>query len=288
LNPAHSFWLGIKAYGSALKLIFATQMWLAFAIPILLSIGLYYGGDMLTDNLKAYRFEQLDEAQGSDYLLLGIQFILVYVTKFMNKYLVLILLSPLLAGLSAHAERRLAANTYPFSWEYYGKDVVRAILISLRNIGIQLLWMAAFFLVTLLMDLPDWMGSVFYLLVAFYFYGFSFMDYANERRRLSLQDSVRFTRKHWPTTYALGAIYGALFFIPDFGFALQPGVVLAPILGTVAGTIVVHEIVDLRQNPHAVKVDEPVITLEATDHLEQADAQDENPTSEAEPNEPLA
>ena len=228
-------------------------MWLTFAFPILLSIGLYYGGDILTDNLKAYKFDHLAEAQGSDFLLLGIQFILVYVTKFMNKYLVLLLLSPLLAALSAHTEYVLAGNRYPFNWEYYGKDVVRAMAISLRNMGIQLLWMTAYHLATLFWDMPDIVGTVFYLLVAFYFYGFSFMDYANERRRLTVAESVRFTRRHWFTAYALGGVYGSLFFIPDFGFALQPGVVLAPILGVVAGTIAVHQIVDLRKNPHAMR-----------------------------------
>jgi CysZ protein len=253
LKPFSQFAHGLKAYRTALRLIFATQMWLGFAIPILLSIGLYYGGDMLTDNLKDYKFDQLDQAQGSDYLMIGIQFILVYVTKFMNKYLVLMLLSPLLATLSLHTEFMLTGNRYPFSWEYYGRDVVRAILISLRNMGIQLLWMAAFFVVSLFFEFPDWVGQVYYLVIAFYFYGFSFMDYASERRRLTLAQSVQFTRKHWLTAYALGGVYGALFFLPNFGWALEPGVVLAPILGVVAGTVAVHEIVDLRTNPHAMR-----------------------------------
>jgi CysZ protein len=253
------FWIGLRSYWVGIRLIFATQMWLAFAIPVMLSIGLYYGGDMLTDNLKDYKFEELDRAQGSDYLLLGIQFILVYVTKFMNKYLVLLLLSPLLAGLSAHTELMLTGNRYPFNWEYYGKDVVRAVVISLRNMGIQLMWMAAYFVVTLFLAFPAWLGELYYLLIAFYFYGFSFMDYASERRRLSVAESVLFTRKHWATAYALGGVYGALFFLPNFGFALEPGVVLAPILGVVAGTIAVHQIVDLRHNPHALKTDSSAI-----------------------------
>lgn len=234
-------------------MIFATQMWLSFAIPILLSVGLYYGGDMLTENLRDYKFDQLSDEHGSEYLLLGIQFILVYVTKFMNKYLVLTLLSPLLAGLSVHVEYKLTGNRYPWNWEYYGKDVVLAIMISLRNMGIQLMWMLAFFLVTLFFETPSWVTTAFYMAVAFYFYGFSFMDYASERRRLTVHESVVFTRKHWATAYALGGVYGGLFFLPNFGFALEPGVVLAPILGVVAGTIAVHDIVDLRNNPHAIR-----------------------------------
>jgi CysZ protein len=253
VNVFRQFVIAWTAYWEALKMIFATKMWLTLAIPVLLSIGLYYGGDMLTDNLRDYRFGALNDEHGSEYLLLGIQFILVYVTKFMNKYLVLSLLSPLLAGLSLYVEFVLTGNRYPWNWDYYGKDVIRALLISFRNMGIQLLWMAGYFIFTLFVPLPDWVHWVFYFLVAFYFYGFSFMDYASERRRLTVKESVRFTRRHWVAAYVLGSVYGALFWIPNFHLALEPGVVLAPILGVVAGTIAVHKMVDLGKNPYAIR-----------------------------------
>lgn len=271
MNPWKQLRVGVGAYAEALRMIFATQMWLALTIPVLLSLALYYGGDMLTDNLKAYHFDRLDDADGSEYLLLGIQFLLVYVTKFMNKYLVLMLLSPLLAAMSVHVEYRLVGNRYPWNWEYYGRDVVRALVISLRNMGIQLLWMAAFFLVDLVVGLPSYLHLVVYFAVAFYFYGFSFMDYASERRRLSVSESVKFTRKHWLTAYVLGTVYGTLFWIPNFGFALEPGVVLAPILGVVGGTIAVHKIVDLRHNPHAIRpvTAEPAVEAPVTLEVEQ-------------------
>jgi CysZ protein len=253
VNVFRQFGIAASSYGMALKMIFGTRMWLSFAVPILLSVGLYYGGDMLTDNLRDYKFGELNEEHGSDYLLLGIQFILVYVTKFMNKYLVLTLLSPLLAGLSLYVEYLLTGNRYPWNWEYYGKDVIRALAISFRNMGIQLLWMAGYFIVSLIFPLPDWLHTVFYYLIAFYFYGFSFMDYASERRRLTVKESVLFTRKHWVAAYVLGGVYGCLFLISNPGIALEPGVVLAPILGVVAGTIAVHKIVDLSNNPYAIR-----------------------------------
>ncbi len=253
MNVFKQFEVAIAAYWAALKMIFATTMWLSLSIPVLLSLGLYYGGDMITDNLRDYKFAELDHAQGSEYLLLGIQFILVYITKFMNKYLVLTLLSPLLAGLSVHVEFLLTGNRYPWNWEYYGKDVVRALVISFRNIGIQLMWMTGYFIVNMIFPMPEIVHTLFYLLIAFYFYGFSFMDYASERRRLTVKESVKFTRKHFVTAYILGGVYGGLFFLPNFGFALEPGVVLAPILGVVAGTIAVHLIVDLRTNPYAIR-----------------------------------
>ena len=267
-------------------MIFSTTMWLSFAVPALLSVGLYYGGDMVTDNLRDYKFRDLPDDQGSEYLLLGIQFILVYVTKFMNKYLVLALLSPLLAGLSVQVEYLLTGNRYPWNWEYYGKDVVRALVISLRNMGIQLLWMALFFLVTFALDLPPVVHDIFYYVIAFYFYGFSFMDYASERRRLTVKESVKFTRHHFVAAYILGGIYGALFRIPNFGMALEPGVVIAPILGVVAGTIIVHKLVDLSQNPFAIRPGQkqPQV-MEAAEEVPNNEEDPEDPEKDPSPEE---
>lgn len=254
MNLAKQFWVGLSSYGTAAKLIFKSNMWLAFVVPVFLSIGLYYGGDMLTDKLRDFKFSDLSDENGSEYLLLGIQFILVYITKFMNKYLVLALLSPLLATLSVQTERMLTGNEYPFNFKYYLNDILRALTISGRNMGIQLLYMAFFFLITLVYALPDQVYTALYFVVAFYFYGFSFMDYPSERRRLTLSESVAFTRKHWLAAFTLGAIYGGLFLIPNFDLALEPGVVLAPIFGAVAGTVAVHRIVDLSKNPHARRI----------------------------------
>jgi CysZ protein len=171
----------------------------------------------------------------------------------MNKYLVLALLAPLLAGLSMQTERMLTGNKYAFNFKLYLNDILRALIISGRNMGIQLLLMAGFFLITLIYALPDSVYQALYFVIAFYFYGFSFMDYSSERRRLTVSESVQFTRKHWLAAFTLGAVYGGLFLIPNFDFALEPGVVLAPIFGAVAGTIAVHQIVDLRKNPYALR-----------------------------------
>jgi CysZ protein len=270
MNIFKQAWVALRSYSEALRMIFSTQMWLAFAIPIALSIGLYYGGDMLTDDLRAYKFSDLSDEHPGTYLFLGIRAILVYVSKFMNKYLVLALLAPLMAGLSLHTEYLLTRNKYPFNWQYYVKDVVRALLISFRNMGIQLLWMAGFYLLTLIYALPNVVYEVLYFVIAFYFYGFSFMDYGSERRRLTIPESVKFTRKYWATAFVLGGVYGGLFWLPDFGMALQPGVVFAPIFGAVAGTIAVHHLVDLRTNPHAVREGE-VVAVEVEGEAGQAD-----------------
>lgn len=245
MNYPRQFVTGLSSYVEAVRLIFTSQMWLAFIVPIFLSVGLYLGGEVLLDQFQDIDPQTLTEENGSQFLLVGIQALVIYISIFMNKYLVLTLLTPLLAPLSAKTENLLCGNRYPFIIKYYIQDILRAIQIVLRNIFIQMVFMAFVYTFTFFYGLPDIVNQVVYMLIAFYFYGFSFMDYANERRRISLGESVTFTRKNWAAAYALGMVYGGLFFIP------YAGVVIAPIFAVVAGTVSVHRIIDLSTNPHA-------------------------------------
>ena len=254
-----NFITALRSYITAAKLIFQSTMWIYFAIPALLSFGLYWGGEMLTDSIKGLDLSKFESKDGQAFLLLGIQSIAVYITVHMNKYLVLALLAPLLAGLSTKTEKMLTGNKYPFVIKYYLEDIRRALIISFRNMGYQMLVMAIFFAVTFIYSLPSIVNQIVYFVVAFYFYGFAFMDYASERRRLTVAESVKFTRKHAGAAFGLGAIYGSVFFIP------YAGVIIAPIFGVVAGTATVHALVDLSKNEYAQRPgDEPQQTEAAT------------------------
>ena len=58
---------------------------------------------------------------------------IVYLLFIANKYIVLILLSPLLAYASERTEEILTGKNYPFSWAQLLKDAFRGALIALRN-----------------------------------------------------------------------------------------------------------------------------------------------------------
>lgn len=242
-----NFGQGLFAYVDGIRLIFTSMLWWTFIVPLLLSVGLYFGGEFLIDALQQTSFSDIDPEDGSRYLLIGVQSILVYVAIYLNKYLVLMLLPPLLAWMSTRVEYLLTGNTYPLILKYYLEDIRRAIMLSLRNLSIQIAIMAVGFLIFRIYGLPlDWVVLITYP-VAFYFYGFAFMDYVNERRRLTIRESVRFVRRHAGAALALGGVYGGLFFIP------YAGIVIAPILGIVAGTVCMNQLVDLRENEHAIR-----------------------------------
>lgn len=189
------------------------------------------------------------------------------------KYLVVIILSPLLAHLSQKTEYKLTGNNYPFEMGQFLKDIKRGVRIALRN----LLWQYLFFLIIFIVSFLGWKdpksAPVFYLIfvIAFYYYGFSFIDYVNERRKLDINESVMFVRHHWGLAIALGGIYslmilgpvnlGIIFSLTGFGeknFFLSAGELIlhillwlaastAPILAIVASTIAMNDLVGLKK-----------------------------------------
>lgn len=212
------------------------------------------------------------------YLMLEISVALLLM-KF-AKYLVVVMLSPLLSQLSVKTERILTGKTYPFNFQQLMHDIRRAMKIVVRN----LMWEYFFFLIILLVSLLGWedpkSSPVFYLtfLIGFFYYGFAFLDYINERRRLDMDQSITFVRDHRGLAIAIGSIYSLLILVPvdlgalfdwskfgedplnslgrfTFHFILWVCASAAPILAIVASTIAMDDLVDLKSNQYSQNVD---------------------------------
>jgi len=188
------------------------------------------------------------------------------------KYLVVILLSPLLAHLSERTERILTGKKYPFDFEQFVNDVKRGIRIAIRNF----MWEYFFFLIIFMVSVIGWenprSAPIFYLtfLIGFFYYGFSFIDYVNERRKLDVDESIIFIRQRRGLAIAIGSVYTFLILVPvdlgilfsfngfeQYGFIYASGQYLihlllwiaastAPILAIVASTIAMNDLVDLK------------------------------------------
>src|SRR5690554_7317178 len=86
----------------------------------------------------------------------------------------------------------------------------------MRNI----MWEYVFFLLILVVSAVGWdevhKSPFFYLTFAigFFYYGFSFIDYVNERRRLDIDQSIHFIRNHRGLAVAIGSIYSVFILVP--------------------------------------------------------------------------
>ncbi len=207
-----------------------------------------------------------------------VEFSIALVLMKFAKYLVVILLSPLLAQLSMKCEKIITGNEYPFDGKQLWQDVIRGVRIVTRNI----MWEYFFFSIIYLIAALGWkemrMSPIFYLsfAIGFYYYGFSFIDYVNERRKLTVDQSILFMRKNRGLAVAIGLGYSFLLLMPVdisklFAFSeiskapiytisnmalhlvLWVCAAIAPILAIVSSTLAMHKIVDLKKSNYIVE-----------------------------------
>jgi CysZ protein len=82
---------------------------------------------------------------------------------------------------------------------------------------IQLAFSIVFFVISLV-PIFGWIISIFgNFLLSSYFYGFAFMDYSNERKKLSIKESILFIRKNKGFASGVGSLFSLCFFIPVIG-----------------------------------------------------------------------
>lgn len=265
-----NFSLGTTTYFEAFGFIFKHNLWYYLFYPVGLSVMLffatYYGAKIFRDWLTTQVMGWLGESSvaGDDLIsgawntivawLTGAAEVIIGVVVGMfvgfvfyrfQKYIILILLSPVLAFLSEKTEKVLTGNDYPFNMDQFVRDIWRGILIALRNMLIEFAFIIGCFILTFFLPILIPFSMLFLFGLGAYFYGFSMIDYASERRRLGISASVRFIRAHKGVAIANGGLFQVMLWIPYVGF------VFAPIVGVVAATIATHKIVDLGTNQYA-------------------------------------
>lgn len=275
-----NFKTGISSYIEGTKFLFKNKLWYYFIFPAILSIGIFLLGQYFV-NLElnvAERIKENNPETLNELIWLNIESVIldgfyVIFTKF-TKYIVIIILSPLLAMLSEKMEEIMTGNVYPLNFTQLLHDVRRGVRIAVRNMFweyfflIVVLGLAAFFpknefKAVLIFSIP--------LIIGFYYYGFGFIDYINERRRLDIKQSTYFVRNHRGLAMSIGAVYSIVFMIPEilkYFFPVAFGntyvymvfatlaVTIAPILAMAAATMSMHKIVGLENNEWAIKKDE--------------------------------
>lgn len=268
---------GFKSYWKAIRFMIEHRFYWYLIIPAVLMLLIYYIGSLIQEHRFSPEVKTMNEITWYlVYLLIEIS-IAILLMKF-SKYLVVTILSPLLAYVSEETERILTGNTYKWNLPQIISDIKRAWRIIIRN----MMWEYFFFIIILLVSFLGWKdpesSPVFYLtfVIGFYYYGFSFIDYILERRRVSMDESIVFVRKNRGLATVIGAIYSIMILVPvdlealftfstfatDFWgtlgrFSLNLFLWMcastAPILAIVAATLAMHDLVDLSTNEYAEK-----------------------------------
>ena len=225
---------GISGYSEALSFIFTKKLWFYFFFPLVLNLVLFILGFRLVDELSTSINEWvnsfLTDPDGEFgwliSLLNSVIYWLVWLTtkvvffiifSYIGGYATMIVLSPILAILS---------------------EKTASIITGLRNMLIQLAFLIGFFIISFI-PIVGWLISfVGNFLVASYFYGFAFIDYTNERNRLSLKQSIQFVRTNKWFAIGIGTIFALCFMVPLIGGIIAS---FACIVSVVAATIKIEK-----------------------------------------------
>ncbi len=249
MNVFEQFGLGVRSYIKALSLVVNNGLWIYFIYPLVIYVLLFFIGfeliHYLSDGLESFILGYVDSENAGSwlsflkgflhfFLSIGLKIIFFLIYSTVSKYVVLILMSPLMAALSEKTETIVTGKKYPFDATQFAKDVMRGILLALRNMFIQL---ALVLVSCIIVCIPviGWLCPLFLLILSYYFYGFSMLDYVNERKKLDVTKSVGYMRAHKGIAIGNGFVFSVLFNIPFIG------VVTATVLSPVAGCLAVLE-----------------------------------------------
>lgn len=254
--------IGLTSYYNAFVFIKKHGFLWYILIPFVLMFWVYKWGFYLQNLTHEPRFYSVN---GMVWFLI---YVLIEVTvalmlmKF-TKYLVVALLSPLLAHITEKTERIITKTKTTYSIEQYIKDIKRALVILIRN----LMWYYSYFVIIqiacyLFWEEPknsplQWLN----IIICAYYYGFSFLDYVIERRKRSVSESILFVRKNAGLAITIGLGYSLLLWVPvdldvffNYSFTLsqtKDAIVqffwwllasTAPILSCVCASLAMHQI----------------------------------------------
>ncbi|MBK7384952.1 MAG: EI24 domain-containing protein [Flavobacteriales bacterium] len=256
MSFSKDFGRGFSGFFVAFRFVLGNGMGWMFLVPIvlwvLLAYGMFHGLEALSDWLGAWAAGYLEitiepDEQGwwsavkawingaTNVIVSWILKIAIgYLLFVANKYIVLVLLSPLLAYASERAEEIITGKHFPFSFSQLMKDAMRGALIAMRN-GIQELTITAgIWIVSLIVPIITPLSLILLFLISAYFYGFSMFDYVYERRRMRIGETARAVNSSMGAVLANGSLFSLLMKVPLVGLMLAP--VMASVGAVIATT----------------------------------------------------
>ncbi len=213
--------LGYTNYIKAIGFLFKHRLTYFFLFPIILFVGIYWLGlvfkslekEMMNDlTLKSKDIKTVNELIKNTLKILFFDSLYVVFTQF-TLYIMVVVLSPVLSILSQKIDRIIQGAIFKYTFKDLLIDTKRALIITFRNfiwyyviVGIVLGIILVFNL-----PIPNFLFFAIPFFIAFYYYGFSFLDYSSERYKLNIEESISFVSKYKGLAISIGSIYSIFF-----------------------------------------------------------------------------
>lgn len=243
---------GFTAFFMASHFLYQNRMHKWYLLPVMLWLALFLGvaisvADVVEDSLLYWLAETwgvefvASEAQSGwlaslkALLSLSVAFVIKMLVWLlvgrMTKYLILIIMAPLMAYLSEKAESLVNKREYRFSLQQTVIDAARGALVSLRNLAMEMLLLLLTFLVSLVLPILAVPAMLFMFVVSSYFIGFNMFYYLLERQQLDMAQTLEQARLYRSHVLGLGLACNLVSLLPLLDW------VIAPINGPVAAVL---------------------------------------------------
>ncbi|WP_373499462.1 EI24 domain-containing protein [Desulfococcus sp.] len=236
-----SLFASLGYYPKAHRAIIRHRLWPYMILPGLMSLGFFFTliglGNAYFSDISATIYQNYFPGFLKWGILLTIMNLLLWILLFLTGYIlyqpvVLILFSPVLGLLSEMTERKVCGSASgAFHFGQILKDVLRGVVMSLRNLGRMMLWILLAWLMIFIPIAGAAVSAVLIFLIQAYYNGCALSEYTLERKNYSVKERIRFTRTHRARITGLGMGFMFVLFIPILGWFV------APALGTVAATL---------------------------------------------------
>lgn len=239
------FGKSIRLQGKAFRFLFANRMGWTLLAPlaifvIMISVGVWSIGELTTYFAECVIDDDFFLSKTVVTIIIQILFFVVF--GIWGGYIVVIVMSPFLAYVSEKTEIIITGKEIPFNLIQFIKDVFRGIVLAIRNFFMEIVLQILVFLcafVPLLGPLFSiGLGPIVLFCISSYYYGFSFVDYTNERRKLTVHQSVNYVKSNKGMTIGHGFLFAIVLYIPLIGPFLSAFI---SIVSTVAATMEMNE-----------------------------------------------
>lgn len=250
------FFTGIQLYGKAFGILFSRKFWWFLFFPVVVLLLLFIGGNILI-SLAGDSLYGLIEAKLTSWVgaiswlqwlttttnvLIRIVLRIMYFFLFIafGGYMLLVVMSPVYSWLSERTEAYLTGKEFSFSFKEFVRELCRGILIAIRNMIFQLFISFILFFCSFIPFVGGIAPLVLFLTSA-YFYGFAFIDYAVERKRFNVRQSVRYMNKNIGLVTGIGFVFVLSLMIPALSLV---ACCFVSLLSVIAGTLAVERMDD--------------------------------------------
>ncbi|MDA0195395.1 MAG: EI24 domain-containing protein [Bacteroidetes bacterium] len=236
-----------KGYSKTLSFITDHKLWSYFLIPAVINITIfigigfaayYYSGELIDFLTKQLGLEALNETMGlilQFFMALLIRFTVFIIYLKLYKYLVLILLSPVLALMAEKIYKLSGAQQGSINTMTFLRNIFRGIKVATINMITEIGLIILIVITTLFIPVISPFSPFMIFAIESYFYGFSMIDYRHELLNLSYRESKESIWSRKGLAVGNGAVFNLFLLVPVIG------VLTAPLISLTAAHLAMQE-----------------------------------------------